>query len=254
MSNLGNQIKWKYCKRSTFTNSAFTLAETLIALVIIGVVAALVMPGLIANSQKQYYVSRLQKFYSETNQILTKLADDNGSTGDLKGTGLFASGTTDNQTLGDAFVKYFKVSKNCGLANGLNCFPSLTYQYIDKSPSSSTSIDLSGQYNFVTLDGMSVSIYNSSTNCSSLSGTGHMALTCGNVWVDVNGAQGPNEMGRDTFIFWITNAQGPLLYPQGGAETSFWWNASNIDYCSSTKRFGYYCAGRIMEKNWTMDY
>jgi prepilin-type N-terminal cleavage/methylation domain-containing protein len=40
---------------------AFTLAEVLITLGIIGVVAALTMPSLIANYQKKVYVAQLQK-------------------------------------------------------------------------------------------------------------------------------------------------------------------------------------------------
>ncbi len=43
---------------------AFTLAEVLIALGIIGIIAALTIPGLVANYQKKVLITRLQKFYN----------------------------------------------------------------------------------------------------------------------------------------------------------------------------------------------
>lgn len=49
---------------------AFTLAEVLITLGIIGVVAALTIPALIARHNKQIVETRLQKFYSVFNQAI----------------------------------------------------------------------------------------------------------------------------------------------------------------------------------------
>ena len=46
---------------------AFSLSEVLIALAIIGVVAAITMPMLIKNYQKKVFVAKLQKTYSELN-------------------------------------------------------------------------------------------------------------------------------------------------------------------------------------------
>ncbi len=51
-------------------NCGFTLAEVLIILGIIGVVAALTMPTFIANHKKKVVVTRMQKFYSSMNQAL----------------------------------------------------------------------------------------------------------------------------------------------------------------------------------------
>lgn len=48
-----------------FKYSAFTLAETLITLGIIGVVAGLTIPTLISNYRKHVVETRLEKFYSE---------------------------------------------------------------------------------------------------------------------------------------------------------------------------------------------
>lgn len=50
--------------------NAFTLAELLITLGIIGIVAALTIPNLMANHRKQVIETRLQKFYSVFNQAI----------------------------------------------------------------------------------------------------------------------------------------------------------------------------------------
>lgn len=57
----------------------FTLAEVLITLGIIGVVAAMTLPTLIENHQKKEVVSRLQKFYTNINQAIRLSEVDNGS-------------------------------------------------------------------------------------------------------------------------------------------------------------------------------
>jgi len=50
--------------------AAFTLAEVLITLAIIGVVAAMTIPTLVANYQKKVVVTKLQKFYSTMSQSI----------------------------------------------------------------------------------------------------------------------------------------------------------------------------------------
>lgn len=56
----------------------FTLAEILITLGIIGVIAALTIPTLVANTQKTQTVTKLQKFYSNMSQAFNLSIADNG--------------------------------------------------------------------------------------------------------------------------------------------------------------------------------
>ena len=58
--------------------SAFTLAEVLITLAIIGVVAVMTIPTLISDYQKQVTVTKLKVTYSTINQALRLSAIDNG--------------------------------------------------------------------------------------------------------------------------------------------------------------------------------
>ena len=79
--------QWREAEKSTsrFTlhtslkkQVAFTLAEVLITLGIIGVVAALTMPSLIANHTKSVVEARLEKFYSSMNQAIRMAELDYG--------------------------------------------------------------------------------------------------------------------------------------------------------------------------------
>ena len=57
---------------------AFTLAEVLITLGIIGVVAAMSLPTLIKNYEKKVIVTRMQKFYTTFNDALRRSVAENG--------------------------------------------------------------------------------------------------------------------------------------------------------------------------------
>ena len=57
---------------------AFTLAEVLITLGIIGVVAAMTIPTLIAKHRKNVTEAKLKKFYTTINQAITRSEVDNG--------------------------------------------------------------------------------------------------------------------------------------------------------------------------------
>lgn len=64
--------------RNLGSTLAFTLAEVLITLGIIGVVAALTLPSFIYNHKKQVVESRLKKFYTTFNQAIILSENDNG--------------------------------------------------------------------------------------------------------------------------------------------------------------------------------
>jgi prepilin-type N-terminal cleavage/methylation domain-containing protein len=86
-------------------NKAFTLAEVLITLGIIGVVAALTIPALTASYRKKVVETRLAKFYSTMAQAVKLSEIDNGEVTTwepIPGTG------KTEQNLQDWYDKYFK--------------------------------------------------------------------------------------------------------------------------------------------------
>ena len=149
--------------------NAFTLAETLITLSIIGVVAAITVPTLMTNMNKQTYVTGLKKAYSQLQNAMKMLPLENGcSTGDLH---CVFSGGDFNANFIRLVSEQFKTTKifineenNYCTDNAKNCF--------------------------VTEDGM---IY-------TMGGFHDSTMR-----VDVNGIKGPNKYGRDIFGFRFTS-------------------------------------------------
>lgn len=239
----------------------FTLAEVLIVVGIIGIVAELTVPDLIYSYQKIYYATALKKSYSEFSDILTQITTEYGCGNNLACTGLF-SDSTSTLSLGEAFVKYIKTAKNCEASTDQDCWPVLTNRRYDGSGSGllGTANYNTGNttYKFITLDGMSIRINKftgANADCQYKNATsmlGYMTQGCGSILIDINGPKGPNCTGRDTFSFYITNGKGAALYPEGGVDVGdYWWSNG---YCPSKSQDGIYCTGKIIENGWVMDY
>lgn len=237
----------------------FTLAEVLITLGIIGIIAEITIPTLMYNIQKQDWVVKLEKTYTTFNQALIKVANDYGCAGDLRCTGLFDSSSQSLQTLGDGLASYFKVAKNCELNDNYGCSSNSVAPNYNGSGTrySLESIGATSAYRFITADGVSIMIYSTVNNCSQVNGPTYLSQVCGWIYFDVNGLKGPNNIGRDIFRFFISNGKGPLLYPIGGSDcivsgTSCSW--TNGDNCNTNNPSGTRCTGRIIEEGWQMKY
>lgn len=210
---------------------AFTLAEFIIVVGVLGVVAEMTVPVLINNSQKRYYVTSLKKAYSEIGQIFTTYIADEGVS-DLSQTKLFTidedhslSGSAARAgVMDDILKKYFKVTKTCHKGDS-SC--SIAGTYLMWSPPENTEFP-PALYNFCSADGMCFGAeLESSYWCkpndivpSSMKGI------CGEIYVDVNGAKPPNKMGRDFFPYFVIGPDGSLhpLYGQAYAKFQSYWD------------------------------
>ena len=244
---------------------AFTLAEVLIVLGIIGIVAEVTIPTLVQSYQKQVYVTQLKKTYVEFNQALLQLTADKGCPGDLACTGIF-SPSVDTQMFGTEIVKYFKVAKNCESTYSgkdiVGCFSDIFSPYYNggsESPSAMSMTDNVGYYRFIAADGSSYSLTTYADDCATWQGSNSLEKTCGELTVDVNGRSKPNRLGRDIFSFYITNGKGPQLYPFSGTDTgdyeNRWQDGSGTpQLCIPENTYGAPCTARIMEEGWKMNY
>ncbi|MBP3925547.1 type II secretion system protein [bacterium] len=97
---------------------AFTLAEVLITLGIIGVVAAMTLPALIEHHQKKVVETHLQKFYTVINQAIKLSAVGNGDPldWDISPGSTYASYDVNKKFFEKYLLKYLKVTKyeQCG--------------------------------------------------------------------------------------------------------------------------------------------
>ncbi|MFA7658966.1 MAG: type II secretion system protein [Candidatus Gastranaerophilaceae bacterium] len=233
-------------KKLTF-QPAFTLAEVLIVLGIIGVVAAYTITALIADSQKAAYVAGVKSAYSKWNQALIQMAADGGCIGDLSC--FFDS--ADLHTMGDKIAGYFNVVKNCDTTTS-GCFSDTVAGNFDGSDTAS---GYDAAYRFITADGVAVRLNTASLGCGG-SGSSLTKICMAYVLVDINGLKKPNALGRDIFRFVIDNTNGPALYPMGGAKYGYWKTNKVCDYGynNGTDKRGFWCIGRIIDEGWQMNY
>mgnify|MGYP000358167703 FL=1 len=77
-----NMVYSLFTTHHSLRKTAFTLAEVLITLGIIGVVAAMTMPTLIESHNRQVVETRLEKFYSTINQAIVRAEVDFGDRSD----------------------------------------------------------------------------------------------------------------------------------------------------------------------------
>jgi prepilin-type N-terminal cleavage/methylation domain-containing protein len=99
---------------------AFTLAEVLITLLIIGIVASIVIPTLLSDTQQAEYKVAWKKAYASINQAAMLIKADNSGTY----IGAFSSPTT----VFNSFSNYMSVVKVCKNNDAVgNCWGSQNY-------------------------------------------------------------------------------------------------------------------------------
>ena len=77
--NLTETVFSRFTSHFSLPKAAFTLAEVLITLGIIGVVAALTIPNVVSNYKKKVVETRLAKLYSVLNQAVELSEEKNGA-------------------------------------------------------------------------------------------------------------------------------------------------------------------------------
>lgn len=173
-------------------DKAFTLAEVLITLGIIGVIAALTIPTLMNNIQKNEYKAEWKKDYSVIAQAYEKVKQDEG--GDLSS--YFNSGLNylgGNTEIADKMGKYLAYTEKCNIPNdGV---------YLNICNSNST-VDVTNFYK--TLSGDYFAYYNLGHGQYVLKDGTNLYFRTWNtdgyfgIFVDVNGyKKGPNVFGED---------------------------------------------------------
>lgn len=226
----------------------FTLAEILITLGIVGVIAALTMPVLVTNSRNQANASRLSATVSSLeNAFSSAIARDGAS--DIYETDLWESFDT-------KFVDLIQASKYDGdkfygdiVIKGLHRGKATT-------PSGTAFLLKSGATVFVS----DVKADPPDDNAAVATLGGALHSPAAKIAIDVNGTSAPNMYGRD--IFFYTLGDNGHLYPYGGRDVSIasdgttdnlWTNKEGHDGClPNTEGSG--CAARLMEEGYKMNY
>lgn len=212
---------------------AFTLAEVLITLGIIGVVAAMTLPALIQQNRNKELQTGLKKAYSVLQQAFLFYQAETG-TPIIEGDFLHLGGEKFKSVL----VKYMQVIEDCGTygqeTSNSSCMPNypadVSKNYKNFNGTNYVNMECFDDGQFILSDGMLVMI-NTIGACPL------------NVSIDVNGyRKGPNRFGQDLFMFIIN---GNRLYP-AGLNRNIGWGDMPCNKSSTEWTNGGGCTARAL--------
>lgn len=207
----------------------FTLAEILVTLGIIGVVAALTVPALTKNTGSAKIGPSLAKFVNTF---------ENATGVMMQAEGLI----TLIDTSSDA-IPIAKISENMVVAQSPN-----SYTYY--APNGGTGGTFTAANTYVLKDGSIFGIAKKSTY-SSLSNKGAYKGIIADVIYDINGNGGKNRAGKDVFRFELDNS-GALI-PYGSAAHKYIDSSitSTCSYAASSAiASAFACTGKIADNGW----
>ena len=224
----------RFTSHFSLKKGAFTLAEVLITLGIIGVVAAMTMPSLIQNYQEKATVTKLKKCYSLVSQAYVSILNDEGGSDTLQ--------AGDDLEMMEKFGKYLKYQKTCGRNKG--CFPNVTYKSVTGNGYSKWEDDTTDRSRAILTDGTLIMF-----NKSAMWGGNEGNYLYAQIYVDINGFKGPNQLGRDFFYFYIN----PEKIVPAGAKALEEKNEDQKFTKNCIQQNGYACAAWVIY-NENMDY
>lgn len=198
-------------------NKGFTLIEILIALVVIGIVAALVTPMLLVYINRHNYRSAFRKEFSVLSGALNKITSENG--GSIKDL------CNDSSEFRDLFSKRLNTMKVCNQGYSEGCrYSGATGQNGQDDGGFSWMQDVPA---IVLADGAILQFYLSAKDCSDAT------HGCGMITIDVNGVKRPNREGEDVYMLHIfDNVVKPFGYDGDGYSPD----------CDTSTSMGWTCA------------
>lgn len=222
----------------------FTLAEVLITLGIIGILAEITIPTIINNFVIQSTQVALRNFYSVFSAAYSMAIQENGTPDTW---GLTGTNPDDNEQVVNVMAKYLKVIKNCGRNPG--CFPDVNYKYPSGAPRANWDATTTPHAKAQLANGNLLLITGSNPTCSGSGGaTPALQGVCAYVFVDINGYKNPNQEGVDWFVFYMTKNG---IIPFGTKDDTLY---SFSNYCrDKTTGAGFSCAAWVLYQG-NMDY
>ena len=209
LSNFSDTVFSRFTSHfSLKRKAAFTLAEVLITLGIIGIVASMTLPSLIQSYKERVTVTKVQKAYSVLNQAFKRISEEYGEPQNWPDVQNGAPNCNSCALAHKNLYSKYIIGKNHNGARGNTNDPIKTlnggiFTWNRYNPSITTSDGIVYQFSHF-------------RNCGGyLLTTGNLSA-CemgGDVSIDINGYdKGPNQLGQDVFAF-VTAQNG--VYPAG---------------------------------------
>ncbi len=215
---------------------AFTLAEVLITLAIIGVVAALTIPTVVRNYKKQETVTRLKKVYSALSNTTNLAIAEHGP---IESWVITCSGGFHcaNNFAKVYMIPYLKVAKDCyDASNTTKC----DYPYYNLNSSTPRTWIAASYTTFYLNDGTFIRVW-----------VGGLTNSMGLIYIDLNGPKKPNTFGKDMFVF-DYYIQGNGVRNGKMLALGFTTDRSALTGNCSKNGDGTHCAALIMLDGWKM--
>ena len=203
--------------------SAFTLAEVLITLGIIGVVAAMTLPSLQQKLDERSNITMLKKFYAEFMNATNLLVVDYGTP---SGWGLRDNDSASSDYVIGLYKERMNMAKVCGEGD-TSCFAFPIKKY------NGTTKITESEYSGWALKSF---VLNNGVTCFFDVNNGNFS-----VFFDVNGKKPPGKLGVDVFA-WAVNGNGKIVR----------YTDSSINNGNDEPDYNY--AFEIMENSWTKKY
>jgi len=220
---------------NTVNQKAFTLAEVLITLAIIGVVAALTIPALVQNYKERANVTKVKKYYSLVNNVIRLAVAENG---EVPNWGELTKSEESAQMIGNKLKKYLKVSEDCGTGTCKNYKVGVVNFLNGRTDPRDMDFSKNNFYKLGLIDGTELIIR--------LENDPEFGL-----YLDTNGNKAPNTLGRDIFNFGGVSSSGDWKGIRTGVDPS----DSSRGWIGCNPRFGegWDCTAWVLNKG-NMDY
>lgn len=228
---------------------AFTLAEVLITLAVIGIVAAMTIPSIVASNQKLELETRFAKSYRTIMYMVNMAVAENGSFENWEWLDSYSAQEMDD-FVKKYFLPYLNVVKFCSASAPEGCFAEKL-----KNPNGAYEPNPSTRNlpKVLLADGTSVQFLIMSLKAKNRT----IAIE-----VDVNGFRKPNIVGRDVFAFNIYPFTNEIL-PHGVYDKSVPYDETTKSYKRHTqqeidddcvKGTGWHCSTKVVQDGFKINY
>lgn len=228
----------------------FTLAEVLITLGIIGVVAAMTLPALTAKYQKVSTVTQLKKTYSTLAQAFTMAQKDYGdiSEWNFKPENPVDGDATSLKTALNMFANqylkpYVNIITDCGVGKEASkqCF--YTWYTTDGSALQQSPSDNS--YRFILNNTSLIELHYDNSG-------GDFTIGSILLYVDINGPKKPNTFSKDIFVMNLSSARKKFTMFGAGMtrDRLMNYNPWGCSTRSSASNGSIYCGALIQQDGW----
>lgn len=235
-----------------FNKKGYTLAEVLICIAIVGVVAALTLPKLVNKTNKSTLGATLARTVELTQTGMTNVIQEANRNSE-DGNAVVGLSAIQKKDIGLDGEDYIMDDDNYGsLLRGFfdsEDFDDYTIvnikDYTGADINEAISADLNA-FRFKKLN--SAVIFQKAQNLDNADRDTIVAR----VIIDANGVAAPNRFGEDVFLFGLTN-NGTLI-PAGSKQYNDFDDNVAVDACADTAGDGLACAARVMADKWEIKY